>query len=59
MVALSEILTNILQDSNLPSTFLIIDALDECLTDLPQLLDFIAKKSSTSRRVKWIVSSRN
>jgi NACHT domain/Heterokaryon incompatibility protein (HET) len=57
-VALSEIFTNILQDPSLNSTYLIIDALDECVTDLPQLLDFIAQKSSVSR-VKWIVSSRN
>ena len=40
-------------------TSLVIDALDECVTDLPQLLDLIAQKSSTSSRVKWIVSSRN
>lgn len=31
---LSEIFTNILQDPNLKSTFLIIDLLDECVTDL-------------------------
>src|SRR6202043_1922664 len=41
------------------STYLIIDALDECITDLPKLLDFIALKSSACSRVKWIVSSRN
>jgi hypothetical protein len=58
-VALSEIFTNILQDPSLNSTFLIIDALDECIADLPKLLDFIVQKSSISRRVKWIVSSRN
>jgi len=57
--ALSEIFTSILQDPNLNSTYLIIDALDECVTDLPKLLDFIAQKSSISSRVKWIVSSRN
>ena len=39
--------------------FIVIDALDECVTDLPKLLDFIAQKSSVSPRVKWIVSSRN
>jgi len=44
----------------LKSTYLIIDALDECVAaDLPKLLDFIVKKSSVSPRVKWIVSSRN
>ncbi|KAM5342885.1 hypothetical protein ACJ41O_013851 [Fusarium nematophilum] len=57
--ALSEIFANILQDPNLNSTFLIIDALDECVTDLPQLLDLIVEKSSESPRVKWTVSSRN
>jgi hypothetical protein len=58
-VALSEIFTNILQDPSLNSTFLIIDALDECVTDFPKLLDFIREKSSVSNCVKWLVSSRN
>jgi hypothetical protein len=58
-VALSEIFTNILQDPSLNSTYLIIDALDECVTDLPKLLDFVVQKSSVSPHVKWIVSSRN
>jgi len=58
-VALSEIFTNILQDPSLNSTYLIIDALDECVADLPKLLDFIVQKSSVSPCVKWIVSSRN
>jgi hypothetical protein len=58
-VALTEIFTNILQDPNLNSTFLIIDALDECVVDLPKLLDFIVQKSLVSPRVKWVVSSRN
>jgi len=58
--ALSDMFTDILQDQNLDSTYLIIDALDECVAaDLPKLLDFIAKKSSISPRVKWLVSSRN
>jgi hypothetical protein len=58
-VALSEILTSILEDPSLNSTYLIIDALDECVTDLPKLLHFIGEQSSVSRRVKWLVSSRN
>jgi hypothetical protein len=58
-VALTEIFTNVLRDPNLKTTYLIVDALDECVTDLPKLLDFVAKQSSTSSRVKWIVSSRN
>jgi hypothetical protein len=58
-VALSEIFTNILRDPSLDSTYLIIDALDECIVDLPKLVDFIVHTSSISPRVKWIVSSRN
>ncbi|KAH6985563.1 hypothetical protein EDB80DRAFT_231562 [Ilyonectria destructans] len=58
-VALAEIFANILQDPNLKSTFLIIDALDECVANLPELLDLIVEKSSESPHVKWIVSSRN
>ena len=58
-VALCEIFTNMLQDSSLNSTYLIIDALDECVVNLPKLLDFIVQKSFVSPRVKWIVSSRN
>jgi hypothetical protein len=58
-VALSEVLTNVLQDQSLKSTYLIIDALDECTVGLPELLDFIIQKSSVSSRVKWLVSSRN
>jgi hypothetical protein len=57
-VALSEIFANILQDPSLNSTYLIIDALDECIVGLPKLLDFIVQLSISSR-VKWIVSSRN
>lgn len=58
-VTLSEIFTNILQDSSLDSTYLIVDALDECVADLPKLLDLIVKTSSITSRIKWIVSSRN
>jgi hypothetical protein len=56
---LSEIFTNILQDPTLDSTYLVIDALDECVKDMPKLLDFIVQKSSVSPSVKWIVSSRS
>ena len=56
--ALVEIFAEILQDQSLNNTYLIIDALDECVTDLPRLLNFIVQ-SSRSSSVKWIVSSRN
>jgi hypothetical protein len=58
-VALSEIFTNILHDPSLDYVYLIVDALDECVTDLPKLMDFIVQTSSISPHIKWIVSSRN
>jgi hypothetical protein len=58
-IALTEIFVDMLQDLQLNTTYLTIDALDECVIDLPKLLNFIAKHSSASSRIKWIVSSRN
>ncbi|KAL7926646.1 WD40-repeat-containing domain protein [Trichoderma austrokoningii] len=58
-IALSDILTAMLQDPALESICLIVDALDECINDLQKLLDFIVDTSSTGGRVRWIVSSRN
>jgi hypothetical protein len=57
-VALSNIFANILQDPSLRMAYLIIDALDECVTDLRQLLNLIDQNSASSC-VKWILSSRN
>ncbi|GAM42304.1 hypothetical protein TCE0_044r16159 [Talaromyces pinophilus] len=57
--ALSEILISILEDPLLQTTYLIIDALDECTTGLNRLLELVAQKSSVYPHVKWIVSSRN
>ncbi|KAI9655981.1 MAG: hypothetical protein M1821_005042 [Bathelium mastoideum] len=63
---LDEIFTDILQDPILQdrsfnTTYLIIDALDECGADKDRdlLLDFIAQKSTLYPCVKWIVSNRN
>lgn len=55
--ALADVLTNMLHDPDTPRTILVIDALDECVGDLPRLLGFITKISPP--RVKWLVSSRN
>lgn len=57
--ALSEILTSILRDVRLQTTYLVIDALDECTTGLNRLLGLVAQQSSAYPHVKWIVSSRN
>ncbi|KAL7904347.1 Pfs, NACHT and WD domain protein [Trichoderma velutinum] len=57
-VALSEIFATIIQDPKTEKLILIIDALDECETDLPNLLNLIVQHLSLSH-VKWIISSRN
>ncbi|OKO97611.1 Vegetative incompatibility protein HET-E-1 [Penicillium subrubescens] len=57
--ALSKVFNNIMNDQTLQNTYLVIDALDECTTDLPLLLDLVVQESSTHSHVKWIVSSRN
>ena len=57
-VALCGIFKRILQDPSLGSTYLVIDALDECRADLPQLLDFIAQTSDIAPGIKWVISSR-
>ena len=57
--ALSEILRDMLHDPKLREAYIIIDALDECETGLPELLNFIVQNASTSHQTKWIVSSRN
>ncbi|RYO76815.1 hypothetical protein DL762_009689 [Monosporascus cannonballus] len=56
--ALRDIVIQMLQDPDLPDTTLIIDALDECETDLPLLLHLITEAPPRSR-IKWLLSSRN
>ncbi|KAJ4264358.1 hypothetical protein NW762_005556 [Fusarium torreyae] len=59
-VALSEIFMGIIEDPILPPCTLIIDALDECGSGLPELLDLIrTTASSTTACIKWAVTSRN
>ncbi|KAG9198744.1 hypothetical protein G6514_009608 [Epicoccum nigrum] len=58
-ITLTETFADVLQDPNLDTTYILVDALDECTADLPKLLHFLAQQSSASSRVKWIVSSRN
>jgi hypothetical protein len=56
-VALSEIFTSMTQDRGLKTTYLVVDALDECVVDLPKLLDLIVCTSTLSPCVKWLVLS--
>ena len=58
-VALSEIFTDILHDTRLKPTYLLVDALDECQAGRLKLLDLITSCSTALSHVKWIVSSRN
>ncbi|RYP74644.1 hypothetical protein DL771_002910 [Monosporascus sp. 5C6A] len=57
--ALSKVLENMLRDESLAGTYLVVDALDECVADRERLLKLIARHAAASPRVKWIVSSRN
>lgn len=57
--ALSEIFSDMLRDPALTYACLLIDALDECVSDREKLLDLVVKNVSASSHVKWIVSSRN
>jgi hypothetical protein len=59
LYALSAILSDILHDSSLTRVYLMVDALDECDSELSQLLDLIVRNISRPSRVKWLVSSRN
>lgn len=57
--ALSEIFNSILGDSGRRDTYIIVDALDECLANSRQhLVKLIIRMSSAYPNVKWIVSSR-
>lgn len=58
-VALSDIFINMIQDPDLKVVYLVVDALDECVADLPKLLDLVILTSASSARVKWLLSSRN
>ena len=56
--ALSEVFRNILQDPHLSTVYLAVDALDECETDLPRLIELISTSLTLTDKVKWVVSSR-
>ncbi|KAL7789822.1 hypothetical protein V8C37DRAFT_417738 [Trichoderma ceciliae] len=58
-VALTEIFFKMLEDPAISEPIFVIDALDECVTGLPQLLELIVQSPSASCQAKWLVSSRN
>jgi hypothetical protein len=60
--ALSGILYDIIRDPEFPETYFIVDALDECSSEVgrPGLMDlvkFIQDSIESSGRIRWIVSS--
>jgi hypothetical protein len=58
-LTLSKIFKDILRDPNLKETYVVIDALDECVEDLPDLLKIIQESlKSSASHIRWIVSSR-
>src|SRR5262249_34871269 len=58
---LSEILSDILRDVSLQKVYLMVDALDECESDLDKLLKLVIteKEFDPASKVKWLVTSRN
>lgn len=60
LYALRATLLDILNDSTLPRTYLLVDALDECVVELRLLLDIITGNNFETRsKVKWLVASRH
>ncbi|KAN0075185.1 hypothetical protein V8E54_007796 [Elaphomyces granulatus] len=55
--ALSKVFDNMLADPSLSRTYLIVDALDECV-NVTKLLRLISATAEKSSKVKWLVSSR-
>jgi hypothetical protein len=51
-VALSKIFISIMQDKGLKTTYLVVNALNKCVVDLPKLLNLIVCTSTFSSRVK-------
>ncbi|KAN0071270.1 WD40-repeat-containing domain protein [Elaphomyces granulatus] len=58
--ALSEVFDNMLADPSLSRTYLIVDALDECVNkkELTKLLRLMSATAEKSSKVKWLISSR-
>ena len=58
-VVLMDVFANMMNDPVLETIYLVVDALDECMEGLSQLIDMLCGSISTSSRMKWVVSSRN
>ncbi|KAG9200689.1 hypothetical protein G6514_006708 [Epicoccum nigrum] len=58
-IVLTGVFSKIINDPLLPTTYMLIDALDECDANLKELLRFISLASHATSRVRWVLSSRN
>jgi hypothetical protein len=57
--ALSKVLESMLLDKSVTRAYIVVDALDECMTDREMLLKLIVDCAAASPHLKWIMSSRN
>ncbi|RAL03535.1 uncharacterized protein BO80DRAFT_453197 [Aspergillus ibericus CBS 121593] len=57
--ALCNIFLDILRDASSDKICIVVDALDECVQDQDELLQFILQGMEEFPHVKWIISSRN
>ncbi|KAH8731665.1 hypothetical protein GQ44DRAFT_585451, partial [Phaeosphaeriaceae sp. PMI808] len=56
--AVRQVLSDVLNDPTLPTTYLLVDALDECTSGLSTLLRIVTEDSLARRsRVKWLPDS--
>lgn len=58
-IVLTGVFSKLISDPLLPTTYILIDALDECDANLKELLQFISLASHSAARVRWVLSSRN
>ncbi|EUC50479.1 hypothetical protein COCMIDRAFT_929 [Bipolaris oryzae ATCC 44560] len=58
-VALSQIFVEMVCDNDLNTVYLFVDALDECVANLHELLDLIILTTAKSPHVMWLLTSRN
>lgn len=57
--SLSELFKSILSDLCPAKVYIMIDALDECESELPKLFRLVLNKDPRFNHVKWIISSRD
>ncbi|KAH7308586.1 WD40-repeat-containing domain protein [Stachybotrys elegans] len=55
-LALSRLFYDILEDSNLPQTYLVVDAVDECVGS-SHLMQLIETSGQVTPRIKWLAST--